>query len=41
MENKLPSRCIFNECQAADQPEFFRNMTEVEATLISQNLQLQ
>ena len=39
--NKLPSRCIFNECRAADQPDSLRNMTEIEATLISQNLQFQ
>ena len=39
--NKLPSRCIFNECRTADQPDSLRNMTEVEATLISQNLQFQ
>ena len=39
--NKLPSRCIFNECWTADQPDPLRNMTEIEATLISQNLQFQ
>ena len=41
MANKLPSRCIFNECRAAYQPDSLQNMTEVEATLISQNLQFQ
>ena len=34
----LPSRCILKECRIADQPESLRSMTEVEATLIAQNL---
>ena len=39
LSNKLPSRCILNECRTADQPDCIKNMTEVEASLISQNLQ--
>ena len=39
LANKLPSRCILNECRAAEQPDSLKNMTEVEASLISQNLQ--
>ena len=41
LRNKIPSRCILNECRTAYQPEPLRNMTEVEATLIAQNLQFQ
>ena len=41
LANKLPSRCILNECRAADQPNSLKTMTEVEASLISQNLQFQ
>ena len=39
LSNKLPSRCILNECKAADQPDSLKSMTEVEVSLISQNLQ--
>ena len=41
LKNKLPSRCILNECRTAYKPEALRNMTDVEATLIAQNLQFQ
>ena len=39
LRNKIPSRCIFNECRVADQPDCLRNMIEVEVSLISLNLQ--
>ena len=39
LHKKLPSRCILNECRTADQPESLKNMSEVEASLIAQNLQ--
>ena len=35
----MPSRCILNELRTAYQPDCLKNMTEVEASLISQNLQ--
>ena len=35
----MPSRCILNECKVSDQPDCIRNMTEVEVSLIAQNLQ--
>ena len=41
LSNKMPSRCILNECRTAYQPDSLKNMTEVEASLISQNLQFQ
>ena len=37
--NKMPSRCMLNVCRMAYQPDSLKNMTEVEASLISQNLQ--
>ena len=39
LANKLPSRCILNDCKMTDQPDSLKNMTEVEVSLISQNLQ--
>ena len=36
---KMPSRCILNECRIAYRPDCLNSMTEVEASLISQNLQ--
>ena len=39
LQKKLPSRCILNECRTAEQPASLKNMTEVEASLIAQNLQ--
>ena len=39
LRKTLPSRCILNECRTADQPESLKTMTEVEASLIAQNLQ--
>ena len=35
----MPSRCILNECKVSDQPDCMRNMSEVEVSLIAQNLQ--
>ena len=39
MENKMPKKCILNECRMALQPDCLRLMTECEVTLIAPNLQ--
>ena len=39
LKNKMPSRCILNDCKVSDQPDCMRIMSEVEVSLIAQNLQ--
>ena len=38
LRNKMPSRCILNECRMAYQPDCLKTMTAMESVLIAQNL---
>ena len=39
IKNRMPSRCVLNENRVADQLDALRNMSEVEVSLIAQNIQ--